>query len=47
MPDYEKIFKAMNEYFAKYGMTKPIEYAFGFFDCVAVLRMIQEGRTDE
>jgi len=47
MPDYEKIFREMHEYFANHGKAKPIEYAYGFFDCVAVLRMIQEGRKDE
>ena len=47
MPDYEAILKEMHEYFSKHGNTKPMEYAYGYFDCVAVLRRLQEGRKDE
>jgi len=46
MPDFDKLIKEMHEYFSKHGKTKPIEYAYGFFDAVAVLRMIQEGRKE-
>ena len=47
MTDYDKIINEMNEYFSKHGKTKPIEYAYGYFDCVAVLKMIKEGRKDD
>ena len=42
MPNYDAIVEAMYEYFYKHGISKPIEYAYGFFDAVAALRAMQE-----
>lgn len=45
MPDYEVIIRELQEYYVKHGKSKPIEYVFGFFDAVAVLRRMQEERV--
>lgn len=42
MQDFEFAIKEMQEYFKKHGSNKPIEYTFGFFDAVAVLRTLQK-----
>jgi len=47
MPDYDAVLKIMHEYFKEHGKTMSIEYTFGYFDCLAVLRRIKEGRGNE
>lgn len=41
MPDYDAILKKMHDFFQERGMAMPIEYAYGFFDAVAILREFQ------
>ena len=42
MTDYNSMIETLYDYFCEHGNTKPIEYAYGFFDAVAVLRIFQE-----
>ena len=42
MTDYENMIERLYEYYYENGKTKSIEYSFGFFDAVAVLRIFQE-----
>ena len=38
----EKIINEMEKFYSEYGANKNIEYAFGFFDALSVLRAIKE-----
>ena len=38
----ENIITEMEKFYSEYGRNKDIEYAFGFFDAVSVLRVLQE-----
>ena len=38
----EKTIQKMEDYYAENGKTKSLDYAFGFFDAVAVLREMAE-----
>ena len=38
----EKIINEMEKFYSEYGANKNIEYAFGFFDALSVLRVLQE-----
>ena len=38
----EKIINEMEKFYTEYGKGRDIEYAFGFFDAVSVLRILQE-----
>ena len=40
--DYEAVVKALEEYFKDYGLSKGVEYYFGYFDALAVVRKLQE-----
>jgi len=42
MPGYETVLKELQSYFAEFGIDKDIQYAFGFFDAVSVLRNLQQ-----
>ena len=42
MTDYEAMMQRLQEYFYEHGKTKPLEYAYGFFDAVAVLKLLKE-----
>ncbi len=37
----EDAIEAMEKYYTEYGETKTLDYAFGFFDAIAVLRDMQ------
>ena len=42
MTDYNAMIDKLHEYFDEHGKTKPIEYAFGYFDCLCVIKEILE-----
>ncbi len=38
----EKIINEMEKFYVAYGKDRDIQYAFGFFDALSVLRILQE-----
>lgn len=38
----EKIIDEMQKFYDEHGRNRSIEYAFGFFDAVSVLRILEE-----
>jgi hypothetical protein len=42
MTDYETIMERLHEYFHEHGMAKSMDYSYGFFDAVAVLKLLKE-----
>lgn len=42
MTDYNAMIDKLHEYFYEHGKTKPLEYAFGYFDCLCVIKEILE-----
>jgi len=41
----EDAIEAMEKYYTEYGETQTLDYAFGFFDAIAVLRDMQKRTT--
>lgn len=46
MADYRDVLKValqkMNEYYCEFGNDKDLQYTYGFFDAVAVIRELSE-----
>ena len=40
----EEILYAMQKFYMEYGKDRDLEYTFGFFDALGVLRDVMEGR---
>lgn len=38
----EKIINEMEKFYSEYGKDRDMQYAFGFFDALSVLRILQE-----
>ena len=38
----DKIINEMEKFYSEYGRDKDMQYAFGFFDALSVLRILQE-----
>lgn len=42
MTDYDYILRKLNEYFSENNIYKSLEYSYGYFDAISVIRAIQE-----
>ncbi len=45
MKDITDTITALEKYFAEHGKAKSMEYAYGFFDALAVLRDLANNRA--
>ena len=42
MTDFDYILRKLNDYFSENNIYKTLEYSYGYFDAISVIRAIQE-----